>query len=386
MISEIKNKNYNKIVQFTLNEIQKEIKENSTKLLKENIDLSETIQKVDENCRLDENIWKLVIEQGWLALDVPETDGGLGFSNTDTAILSEVLGYYMPIIPLFSSGVVFKNLVLLSDESLKINILPEIITGEKIGTYCVYENDKYLTLNDEISTTLTKDNSGYILNGQKKYVMFGDVSDYFAVLANSQEGLMFVLVNKDSKGLEIKQTSSLDQTRPMCEINMKDIKISNNEIMIDSDSCAKSWEKVKNISLGYLAMEQVGGAQACLDMSTMYAKERIQFGRPIGSFQAIQHICANMLVQLESAKSVAYSAVRTDTADDLEIEMSAMLAKSYCSEVFNKIAGDNIQVHGGIGFTWEHPAHLYFKKAKSDSLLLGTPKIAREKIAELLRL
>ena len=386
MISEIKNKNYNKIVQFTLNEIQKEIKENSTKLLKENIDLSETIQKVDDNCRLDENIWKLVIEQGWLALDVPETDGGLGFSNTDTAILSEVLGYYMPIIPLFSSGVVFKNLVLLSDESLKINILPEIITGEKIGTYCVYENDKYLTLNEKISTTLTKDNSGYILNGQKKYVMFGDVSDYFAVLANSQEGLMFVLVNKDSKGLEIKQTSSLDQTRPMCEINMKDIKISNNEIMIDSDSCAKSWEKVKNISLGYLAMEQVGGAQACLDMSTMYAKERIQFGRPIGSFQAIQHICANMLVQLESAKSVAYSAVRTDTADDLEVEMSAMLAKSYCSEVFNKIAGDNIQVHGGIGFTWEHPAHLYFKKAKSDSLLLGTPKLAREKIAELLRL
>ena len=144
--------------------------------------------------------------------------------------------------------------------------------------------------------------------------------------------------------------------------------------------------KVKNISLGYLAMEQVGGAQACLDMSTQYAKERIQFGRPIGSFQAIQHICANMLVQLESAKSVAYSAVRTDTSDDLEVEMSAMLAKSYCSEVFNKIAGDNIQVHGGIGFTWEHPAHLFFKKAKSDSLLLGTPKLARDKIAELLSL
>ena len=373
-------------MQFTLNEIQKEIKENSTKLLKENIDLLETIQKVDDNCRLDENIWKLVIEQGWLALDVPESDGGLGFSNTDTAILSEVLGYYIPIIPLFSSGVVFKNLVLLSNENIKNTILPEIISGEKIGTYCVYENDKYLTSSDEISTTLTKDKNGYILNGQKKYVMFGDVSDYFAILANSEEGLMFVLVNKDSEGLEIKQTSSLDQTRPMCEINMKDILISDDEIMIGSDSCINTWEKVKNISLGYLAMEQVGGAQACLDMSTQYAKERIQFGRPIGSFQAIQHICANMLVQLESAKSVAYSAVRTDTSDDLEVEMSAMLAKSYCSEVFNKIAGDNIQVHGGIGFTWEHPAHLFFKKAKSDSLLLGTPKLARDKIAELLSL
>ena len=373
-------------MQFTLSEIQKEIKENSTKLLKENIDLLETIQKVDDNCRLDEDIWKLVIEQGWLALDVPESDGGLGFSNTDTAILSEVLGYYIPIIPLFSSGVVFKNLVLLSNENIKNTVLPEIISGEKIGTYCVYENDKYLTSSDEISTTLTKDKNGYILNGQKKYVIFGDVSDYFAILANSKEGLMFVLVNKNSEGLEIKQTSSLDQTRPMCEINMKDIFISDDEIMIGSDSCINTWEKVKNISLGYLAMEQVGGAQACLDMSTQYAKERIQFGRPIGSFQAIQHICANMLVQLESAKSVAYSAVRTDTSDDLEVEMSAMLAKSYCSEVFNKIAGDNIQVHGGIGFTWEHPAHLFFKKAKSDSLLLGTPKLARDKIAELLSL
>ena len=386
MISEIKNKNYNKIMQFTLNEIQKEIKENSTKLLKDNIDLLETIQKVDANCRLDENIWKLVIEQGWLALDVPESDGGLGFSNTDTAILSEVLGYYMPIIPLFSSGVVFKNLVLLSDENIKNTILPEIISGEKIGTYCVYENDKYLINRDEISTMLTNDENGYVLNGQKKYVMFGDISDYFAILANSQEGLKFVLLDKDSEGLEVNQTSSLDQTRPMCEINMKDIKISEDKIMIDSDSCIDSWEKVKNISLGYLAMEQVGGAQACLDMSTQYAKERIQFGRPIGSFQAIQHTIANMLLQLESAKSVAYSAVRTDTSDDLEVEMSAMLAKSYCSEVFNKIAGDNIQVHGGIGFTWEHPAHLFFKKAKSDSLLLGTPKLARDKIAELLSL
>ena len=373
-------------MQFTLNEIQKEIKENSTKLLQENIDLLETIQKVDDNCRIDENIWKLVIEQGWLALDVPESDGGLGFSNTDTAILSEVLGYYIPIIPLFSSGVVFKNLVLLSDENIKNTILPEIISGKKIGTYCVYENDKYLTNRDEISTMLTNDENGFILNGQKKYVMFGDVSDYFAILANSQEGLKFVLVNKNSDGLEINQTSALDQTRPMCEIVMKDLKVSEDKIMISSNSCTDSWEKVKNISLGYLAMEQVGGAQACLDMSTEYAKERIQFGRPIGSFQAIQHICANMLVQLESAKSVAYSAVRTNTSDDIEVEMSAMLAKSYCSDVFNKIAGDNIQVHGGIGFTWEHPAHLFFKKAKSDSLLLGTPKLARDKIAELLSL
>lgn len=386
MISEIKYKNYNKIMQFTLTDLQTEIKENSNKLLKENIDLLETIQKVDDNCRLDEKVWQLVIDQGWLALDVPEEDGGLGFSNTDTAILSEVLGYYMPIIPIFSSGVVFKHILLNSKKEKKDELLTEIISGQKIGTFAVYENDKYEINENTISTQLTTTDSGFKLNGLKKYVMFGDVSNYIAVLAKSEDSFKFLLVDADAEGIEVKQTTSLDQTRPMCEVKMKDVHLDEDSVLIDLDSELSEWNKIKNIALGYLAMEQVGASQACLDMSTKYAKERIQFGRPIGSFQAIQHICANMLMQLESAKSVAYSAVRVDYLDDVETEMSSMLAKSYCSEVFNKIAGDNIQVHGGIGFTWEHPAHLYFKKAKSDSLLLGTPKLARDKIAELLSL
>ena len=386
MISEIKYKNYNKIMQFTLTDLQTEIKENSNKLLKENIDLLETIQKVDDNCRLDEKVWQLVIDQGWLALDVPEEDGGLGFSNTDTAILSEVLGYYMPIIPIFSSGVVFKHILLNSKKEKKDELLTEIISGQKIGTFAVYENDKYEINENTISTQLTTTDSGFKLNGLKKYVMFGDVSNYIAVLAKSEDSFKFVLVDADAEGVEVKQTTSLDQTRPMCEVRMEDVQLEHDSVLIDLDSELSEWNKVKNIALGYLAMEQVGASQACLDMSTKYAKERIQFGRPIGSFQAIQHICANMLMQLESAKSVAYSAVRVDYLDNVETEMSSMLAKSYCSEVFNKIAGDNIQVHGGIGFTWEHPAHLYFKKAKSDSLLLGTPKLARDKIAELLSL
>ena len=373
-------------MQFTLSELQNEIKENSNKLLKENIDLLETIQKVDENCRIDKKVWDLVIEQGWLALDVPEEDGGLGFSNTDTAILSEVLGYYIPIIPIFSSGVVFKQILMNSKKEKKDELLPEIISGEKIGTFAVYESDKYEINQDTLNTQLTTTDSGYILSGSKKYVMFGDVSDYIAVLAKHEDGYKFVLVSSDSEGVTIKETTSLDQTRPMCEVEMSDVALDSEAVLIQLDTELSEWNKVKNIALGYLAMEQVGASQACLDMSTQYAKERIQFGRPIGSFQAIQHICANMLMQLESAKSVAYSAVRVDYSDDVETEMSSMLAKSYCSEVFNKIAGDNIQVHGGIGFTWEHPAHLYFKKAKSDSLLLGTPKLARDKIAELLNL
>jgi alkylation response protein AidB-like acyl-CoA dehydrogenase len=172
----------------------------------------------------------------------------------------------------------------------------------------------------------------------------------------------------------------------LTEITFKDVVISSENIMIVMNDELSIWKKIQNIATAFLSMEQVGGSQACLDMSTSYAKERIQFGRPIGSFQAIQHICANMLLQIESAKSLAYNSVRVDIDDATELEMSSLLAKSYCSEVYNKIAGDNIQVHGGIGFTWEHPAHLYFKKAKSDSLLFGSSKSARSKIAELINL
>ena len=161
--------------------------------------------------------------------------------------------------------------------------------------------------------------------------MFGDVSDYIAVLAKSEDNFKFILVPTDAKGVEVKQTSSLDQTRPMCEVTMQEVELGQDSILINLDKELSEWNKIKNIALGYLAMEQVGASQACLDMSTEYAKERIQFGRPIGSFQAIQHICANMLMQLESAKSVAYSAVRVDYSDIVETEMSSMLAKSYLS-------------------------------------------------------
>jgi len=373
-------------MQFTLTDTQIEIKENATKLLKENIELLNTIKKVDENCRLDKKIWKLISEQGWLALDVSEEDGGLGFFRTDTAILSEVVGYYMPIVPIFSSGVVFKNLILNSRNEIKDKFLQSIITGEKIGTFAVYENNNYEVNTENLKTKAEAKDNSFVLNGSKKYAMFADTSDYLIVLAEFNGSFKFIVIESKVQGISIDITPSLDQTRPMCDVNFSDVVFSEENFLTNSEDDLELWKTVINTSIGYLAMEQVGASQACLDMATNYAKERLQFGRPIGSFQAVQHICANMLVQLESAKSVAYSAIRADDTDKVEVEMSAMLAKSYCSEVFNKIAGDNIQVHGGIGFTWEHPAHLYFKKAKSDSLLFGTPKTARDSIAKLLSL
>ena len=373
-------------MQFSLTDLQKEIQENAKKLLSERVDLLDLIKKIDDNTRIDNELWKLVSEQGWLGLDITEEDGGLGFSKVDSSILSEVFGYYIPIVPLFSSGVVFKQLLLHSPPELKSKILPEIISGKKIGTFCIYENDKYEINDQNITTVLSKNDKGYVLNGKKSYVMFGDSSDYFAILAKSDKGFKFVMVDRDTPGITVTETTSLDQTRPMAEIKLEEAEVSEENFMFDLEDDKNTWNKVKHLSLSFLSMEQVGGAQACLDMSTKYAKERIQFGRPIGSFQAIQHMCADMLLQIESAKSIAYSSVRVESDDDIELEMSSSMAKAYCSDVFNKVSGDNIQVHGGIGFTWEHPAHLFFKKAKSDSLIFGTTKSARNDVSRLLSL
>ena len=345
----------------------------------------ELIKKVDDNTRIDNELWQLVSEQGWLGLDVPEEDGGLGFSKVDSSILSEVFGYYMPIVPIFSSGVVFKQLLLHSPSELKIKILPEIVSGSKIGSFGIYENDRYEINDENISTVAENNDNGYILNGKKSYVMFGDTSDYFAILAKSEDGFKFIMVDKDNPGVTISETTSLDQTRPMAEIILENVEVGNENFMFDIKKM-----KIYGISKAYIHLFSCYGASWGSTSLFRYVysicKERIQFGRPIGSFQAIQHMCADMLLQIESAKSIAYSSVRVDSDDIVELEMSSSMAKAYCSDVFNKVSGDNIQVHGGIGFTWEHPAHLYFKKAKSDSLIFGTAKSARNDVSRLLSL
>lgn len=371
-------------MQFTLTDLQIEIKENSNKLLKENIDLLDTIQKVDDNCRLDKKVWQLVIDQGWLALDVPEEDGGLGFSNTDTAILSEVLGYYMPIIPIFSSGVVFKHILLNSRKEKKDELLSEIISGQKIGTFAVYENDKYDINENTISTQLTPVGSEFNLNGHKKYVMFGDVSDYLAVLAKFESSFKIVLLPTDTDGVEVKQTTSLDQTRPMCDVTMQDVKLGQDSILIDLDKELSEWNKIKNIALGYLAMEQVGASQACLDMSTEYAKERIQFGRPIGSFQAIKHKLADMYVALTLAKSNSYYAAWALSTESSDLPTASATARVSATKAFQLCSKENIQTHGGNGYTWEYDCHLFYKRSKLLSVNIGSLSNWKEKLVSSL--
>ena len=179
---------------------------------------------------------------------------------------------------------------------------------------------------------------------------------------------------------------TMDATRKQATVHLDGVSVPSTALLgTDGDGWA-TIERVNEIAVVALAVEQVGGAQRCLDMAVEYAKDRQQFGRPIGSFQAIKHMCADMLVHVESAKAAAYYAAWAVSEDNDEVPLVAPLAKSYCSEAFFRCASDNIQIHGGIGFTWEHDAHLYFKRAKSSEILFGSPAAHRKVLADRLGL
>jgi alkylation response protein AidB-like acyl-CoA dehydrogenase len=259
--------------------------------------------------------------------------------------------------------------------------LPSIAAGDTIATLAFTEDAGRWEL-EAVTTAAKKSGDTWTLSGHKSFVLDGHTAGLILVAARTPAGLSLFAVEADASGLTRTPLSTMDQTRKQARLEFADTPAT--LVGRDGDA-APGLEKTLQLAAVALAAEQVGGAQRVLDNAVDYAKNRMQFGRPIGSFQAIKHKCADMLLQVESAKSAAYyGAWAAATDDDDELALAASLAKSYCSEAYFHCAAENIQIHGGIGFTWEHHAHLYFKRAKSSELLLGDPAYHRELLAQRL--
>ncbi len=329
----------------------------------------------------DPDVWKQMGEQmGLQGLIFPEAMGGSEFSYIELVVVLEEMGRALLCAPYFSSVVLAGNtLQHLPEGGDRDELLSRIATGEAIATLAYVEEGGRWDL-DGIQMEAKKSGDGeYELTGTKMYVPDGTVADIILVLAKTESGVSVLWCEGDAKGLERTSLSTLDQTRKQArlEFSKTPAKLVGNE-----GSASEIFSLVMDLAAVALAAEQVGGAQMCLDMSVEYSKERIQFGRPIGSFQAIKHKCADMLLEVESAKSAAYYASWCASELNDELPSVAALAKSYCSEAYFHAAAENIQIHGGIGFTWEHPAHLYFKRAKSSELMFGDPTYHRELLAQ----
>ena len=328
----------------------------------------------------DAETWAMMAEQlGLQSLIIPEEYGGQGYGYVELIVVMEEMGRALLCAPFFSTVVLAANTLIHSgDDDARADLLPGIASGSTIATLAfTEESGKW----DEagIAMEATADGDGWTLTGTKMYVLDGHIADLVLVAARTPGGVSLFRVDGNADGLTRTALATMDMTRKQARLEFDSVSAA--LVGTEGDGWAVL-ERVLDLAAVALAAEQVGGAQVCLDTAVQYAKDRVQFGRPIGSFQAIKHKCADMLLEVESAKSAAYYAGWCAAELNDELPSVASLAKAYCSEAYFHTTAENIQIHGGIGFTWEHPAHLYFKRAKSSELLFGDPPYHRELLAQ----
>ena len=365
---------------FAFSEEQEELRRFVRQFLEDKSPESAVREQMDTEKGYDDAVWSQMAEQlGLQGLIIPEEYGGSGFSYIELIVVLEEMGRALLCAPFFSSVVLAANTLIHSgDEEAKAALLPGIAGGETVAALAfTEENGRW----DESGITVeaTADGDGWRITGTKMFVIDGHTADVVLVAARTADGVSLFWCPSDAEGLTSTALSTMDQTRKQARLDFDNTPVT----LIGAEG--GGWavlERVLDLAAVALAAEQVGGAQMCLDMSVQYAKDRVQFGRPIGSFQAIKHKCADMLLEVESAKSAAYYAGWCASELNDELPSVASLAKAYCSEAYFHASAENIQIHGGIGFTWEHPAHLYFKRAKSSELLFGDPTYHRELLAQ----
>jgi alkylation response protein AidB-like acyl-CoA dehydrogenase len=328
----------------------------------------------------DPAVWKQMADQlGLQSLTIPEEYGGSGFSYVELIVVLEEMGKALLCAPYFSTVALGANALLTAgDDEAKHRWLPGIASGETIATLAITEESGRWEL-DAVELAASSSAGGWTLDGHKSFVLDGHVATLVLAVARTDAGLGLFAVEGTADGLTRTPLPTMDQTRKQARLEFAGTPA---VLVGHPGDAGPGVAKTLDLAVVALAAEQVGGAQHCLDSSVEYAKTRVQFGRPIGSFQAIKHKCADMLLEVESARSAAYYAGWAAAEDSDELPVVASLAKSYCSEAYFHAAGENIQIHGGIGFTWEHDAHLYFKRAKSSELLFGDPAYHRELLAQ----
>ncbi|WP_327107448.1 acyl-CoA dehydrogenase family protein [Nonomuraea glycinis] len=341
---------------------------------------SQVRRLMDTDDGYDPVVWRQMAEQlGLQGLAIPERFGGSGASFLELGVVLEEMGRALLCSPFFSTVVLAANALLLSgDEKAQDDFLPGIADGGTIATVAVTESSgSWLT--SDLAMRAVAGDGGWTLSGAKSFVVDGHVADLLLVFARSDTGISLFAVSADAPGLTRTPLPTMDQTRKQAVLDFDGTPAR----LIGAEGAAGPvLEHLLDLAAVGLAAEQIGGAQRCLEMSVEYAKVRTQFGRLIGSFQAIKHKCADLLMAVESARSAAHVGLYAAASDLPELPAIASLAKAYCSEAYTLVAGENIHIHGGIGFTWEHPAHLYFKRATSSALLFGGADQHRARYAE----
>ncbi|WP_197283656.1 acyl-CoA dehydrogenase family protein [Mycobacterium sp. Marseille-P9652] len=327
----------------------------------------------------DPSLWaQMSDELGLVGLAIPEEFGGQGYTFVELGVVAEELGRALVPSPYFASAVLASSALLGSgDRGAQERYLPGIVSGATIASLAVTEESGRWEAG-AIRARARETADGWMVDGAKVFVLDGCSADVLFVAAQTDSGLSLFAVD-GFESVARRALSTLDPTRKYARIEFTATPAS---LVGRAGGAAAVLRSTLALGCAALAAEQVGGAQRCLEMAVAYAKARRQFGKPIGSFQAIRHKCADVFLDIECARGAAYYAVRAAAERSPELPAVASLAKACSSEAYARAAAANIQIHGGIGFTWEHPAHLYFKRAQSSGHLLGDASFHRRLLAD----
>jgi alkylation response protein AidB-like acyl-CoA dehydrogenase len=377
---------------FGFNEEQELLRSTARKFF-DNECASETVRKLMDGPEgMTPELWKKIAEQGWTGLIFSEEHGGMGLGFVDLVVLMEEMGRSVAPGPFFST-VLLGGLAIreAGTDAQRKAWLPKIASGEARATLAWMEPSAELGASG-ITLQATPKGAGFALNGTKLFVHDAHTADVIIVAArtasgkSAEEGVSLFLVPKGAPGLSITLLPTMDQTRKLCEVGLEDVAVGAEALMGQAGSGWAPLARVIDRATVGLCAEMCGGAQKVLEMTVEYAKIRQAFGRPIGSYQGVKHRAADMLVDVENSKSITYYAAWAMDEGVAEGPLAVSMAKAYVSDAYRRVSGAGIQLHGGIGFTWEHDLHLYFKRAKGSEFTFGDATWHRERVAQLVNL
>jgi len=370
-------------VQFALTETQQTLKNTVRKFLAAECPIAEVRKLMETETALDPALWRKIAEQGWNGMILPEEYGGFGMGMVEMAATMEEMGRALLPGPFFSTVLMAGPLLEgSSNSSEKQKYLSAIASGEAKAAVALLE-DSASWSPDAVQLKAASSASGYTLDGRKLFVWDAAVADFLICVARLNAEIALFLIPAKAGGLGITDLPAMDSTRKLYQVALDSVSVPRENLLAEGKPARAALEHMLGVATAGLVAEMTGGMQRLLEMTVEYAKTRKQFGRPIGQFQAVQHLCADMLVYTESSRSAAYYAAWAIQERVPEAGLAVSVAKAYSSDAYREVGNRAIQVHGGMGFTWENDAHLFYRRAKASELAFGDATYHRERIARM---
>jgi len=370
-------------MQFDLSKPQKLLQESARTFFQRACPIRRVRELMETGTGFDETLWSGMADQGWIGLTLPEKYEGLELGIVELAALCEEIGRACAPSPFLATTWTATLIAESGNESLQARCLKPISEGKSKGTVALIEPDASWDPSD-VRDSLEKIEGGFQITGSKVFVLDAAAAESILCVARNGRSLAIAIVPSDRAGVTVVPTPGIDPTRKLHRVDFKNVRINSDEIVAEGEIAENALQRSIQIGAVMACAELVGAMQWMLESTVEYAKTRRQFGSPIGAFQAVQNQCADMLLLVESARSSAYFAAWALTEKRSSAGRAVSMAKAYCSDAGREVGNRAVQVHGGIGFTWEHDMHLFYKHAKANELLFGDATFHRERIAKLI--